>query len=91
MPAARSVSDEPAVETSCATHISTKSRFLKTAVGEIFTAGCAAAVKRSPSRWPASDGDGPAVPDHGALAGRAGARRRGARREDNPKCTAADR
>ena len=40
MPAARSVSDEPAVETSCATHISTKSRFLNTAVGEIFAPAC---------------------------------------------------
>src|SRR3954464_11029969 len=41
MPAARSVRDEPPVETSCANHMSTKSRLRKTAVGDTCTTACA--------------------------------------------------
>src|SRR3954467_10035267 len=37
MAAARSVRDEPAVETSCASHMSTKSRLRKTAGGDTCT------------------------------------------------------
>src|SRR5215218_6530982 len=41
MPAARSVSEEPAVETSCATHIRAKSRLRNTAVGDTRAAATA--------------------------------------------------
>ncbi len=82
MPAARSVSDEPAVETSWAIHMRTKSRFRNTAVEDTLTPGCATPPTLPPSthrlRRPRSrNPPAPAQPGAGATTGG-----RGPERED---------